>query len=306
MSADFLAISKFTPDQAREYLERVRWGKDGAVCPHCGCTIAYRITPAEGSSTRKGVYKCKKCRKQFTVTVGTIMENTKIPLNKWLMAIYLMCASKKSISAHQVHRMLKVTYKAAWFMCHRIREAMTQEPLSILMTGNVEVDETYMGGKHKGKRGRGAEGKTPVVAMVERGGELRARKMKRLTATTLKAEIYKHVDRSATIHTDEFRSYNGLDVYYASHQTVNHGRKEYVRGICYTNTLESWFGLLKRGVNGTYHHISEKHLDRYVDEYVFRYNNRKIKDSERAVVAIKQIADKRLTYEALRSDTMDT
>lgn len=192
-------------------------------------------------------------------------------------------------------------------MCHRIREAMTQEPLANLLMGNVEVDETYIGGKHKGKRGRGAEGKTPIVDIVERGGELRARKMKRLTATTLKAEIYKHVDRSATIYTDEFRSYNGLDMYYAIHQTINHERKEYVRGICYTNTLESWFGLLKRGVNGTYHHISEKHLDRYVDEYVFRYNNCKINDSQRAIVAIKIVADKRLTYEALKADaTMDT
>lgn len=185
MSADFLTISKFSPDQAREFFERIRWGEDGAVCPHCGCTTAYKITPKKGSSTRKGLYKCKKCRKQFTVTVGTIMEQTKLPLNKWLMAIYLMCASKKSMSAHQIHRMLKINYKHAWFMCHRIREAMTQEPLSSLLKGNVEVDETYIGGKHKGKRGRGAEGKTPVVALVERGGKLRARKMKRLTSATL-------------------------------------------------------------------------------------------------------------------------
>jgi len=307
MTADFLAISKFTPDQAREYLECIRWGKNGAVCPHCGCTITYKITPKEGSSTRKGVYKCKKCRKQFTVTVGTIMEGAHIPLNKWLMAIYLMCASKKSMSAHQVHRMLKVTYKTAWFMCHRIREAMLQEPLSSLLSGNVEVDEAYVGGKHKGKRGRGAEGKTPVVALVERGGELRAKKIKRLTSKTLKEEIYKHVNRSAHIHTDEFRSYRGLDKVYASHQTVQHGCGQYVNGNCYTNTVEGWFSLLKRGVNGTFHHVSEKHLDRYVDEFVFRYNNRKINDSERAIVAIKQVSGKRLTYEVLKSNaTMDT
>lgn len=244
MTANFLSISKFTPDQAHEYLEGIRWGKDGASCPHYGCKTAYKIIPAEGSSTRKSVYKCKECRKQFTVTVGTIMESAYIPLNKWLMAIYLMCASKKSMSAHQIHRTLKITYKTAWFMCHRIREAMTQEPLSILLKGNVEVDETYTGGKHKGKRGRGAEGKTPVVALVEREGKLRAKSMKRLTAATLKAEIFRQVDTSAHIHTDEFRSYKGLDKVYASHQTVSHGCGQYVNGNCYTNTLEGWFSLL--------------------------------------------------------------
>lgn len=307
MPADFLTISKFTPAEAREFLECVRWGEDGTICPHCNCKTAYKITPKQDSSTRVGVYKCKACRKQFTVTVGTIMEGSHIPLNKWLIAIYLMCASKKSMSAHQIHRTLKVTYKSAWFMCHRIRLAMTQEPLTNLLKGNVEVDETYVGGKHKGKRGRGAEGKTPVVALVERGGELRARQMKRLTSSTLKAEVYRQVDVSAHIHTDEFRSYQGLGKVYASHQTVQHGCGQYVNGNCYTNTLEGWFSLLKRGVNGTFHHVSGKHLDRYVDEFVFRYNNRKINDSERAIVAIIQVDGKRLTYETLKSNaTMDT
>ena len=281
-------------EQAREFLEEIRWGKE-PICPHCGNVGAYDLVPKGGSSTRSGVYKCKACRKQFTVTVNTIFHDSHIPLNKWLMAIYLMCSSKKGISAHQIHRTLGITYKSAWFMCHRIREAMKQNPQGFLK-GDVEVDETYIGGRHKGKRGRGAEGKTPVVALIERGGELRAKKMNCLSAKNLKQAIKENVDKSSNINTDEFRSYRGLEKEYAKHSTVQHGFGVYVNGNAHTNTLEGWFSLLKRGVNGTFHHVSDKHLDRYINEFVFRYNNRKIDDGMRSILAIIQVKDKRLNY----------
>ncbi len=285
-------------DKARALLESIRWGEIGVICPHCGSIKAYKLTakPDSKSPVRKGVYKCKDCRKQFTVTVGTIFEDSRIPLHKWLMGIYLMCSSKKGISAHQIHRTLGITYKTAWFMCHRIRLAMTQSPLKEMLTGTVEVDETYIGGKRRGKRGRGAENKSPVVALIERGGELRAKKVSTVSAKTLKTFIRENVDKSANIRTDEFRSYRGLDKEFTSHNAVHHGFGEYVSGDAHTNTLEGWFSLLKRGVNGTFHHVSDKHLDRYVDEFVFRYNNRKIDDATRSVLVMKRTSGKRLTY----------
>jgi transposase-like protein len=283
---------------ARELLERLRW-PNGPVCPHCESTEAYKLTPKADTEThvRQGVYKCKKCRKQFTVTVGTIFEGARIPLQKWLMAIYLMCASKKGISSHQLHRMLDVTYKTAWFMTHRIRFAMTQTPMAEKLTGTVEVDETYVGGKKRGgKRGRSTENKTPVVALVQRNGDVRAFKVKNVTAKTLKEAIDKNVSKDANLMTDGFPAYKGLDQEYASHQTVDHGAGEYVRGDVYTNTAEGWFALLKRGIMGTFHHVSEKHLDRYVNEFEFRYNLRKTNDGDRAVAAIVGAKGKRLTY----------
>lgn len=292
MKANFLTISEMTEEQAREYLEAIRWGEDGAECPHCHSKEAYVL---DGDSSRSGLYKCKDCRKQFTVTVGTIFHGSRIPIKKWLLAIHLMCASKKGISAHQIHRQLGITYKTAWFMCHRVRMAMEQNPEGFL-TGEVEVDETYIGGKRHGKRGRGAEGKNPVVALIERGGELRAGKVNHLSAQKLQGIIRNHVDTSANINTDEFRSYNGLDKTFAKHNTVKHYAGGYVNGTAHTNTLEGWFSLLKRGVNGTFHHVSEKHLDRYINEFVFRYNNRKIDDAMRSVLAMKQTEGKRLTY----------
>jgi transposase-like protein len=298
MQANFLTISEMTEEQAREYLENIRWGEHGAKCPHCKSEEAYKL---EGKATRSGLYKCKKCRKQFTVTVGTIFHGSRIPIKKWLLAIYLMCASKKGISAHQIHRQLGITYKSAWFMCHRIRTAMEENPEGFL-TGEVEVDETYIGGKRKGKRGRGAEGKTPVVALIERGGELRAQKVNRLSAQKLKGIIKQNVAVTANINTDEFRSYNGLDKTYANHNTVKHYSGEFVNGTAHTNTLEGWFSLLKRGVNGTFHHVSEKHLHRYINEFVFRYNNRKSDDAIRSMLAIGQTGDKRLSYYQTTSD----
>jgi len=284
---------------ARELLEKIRW-PNGPVCPHCGVIDnAYKLTAKEGSKrpVREGVYKCGACRQQFTVTVKTIFEGSRIGLHKWLMAIYLMCSSKKGISAHQLHRTLGITYKSAWFMCHRIRFAMTQEPFAALLTGTIEADETYVGGKKRGgKRGRGSENKTPVFALVQREGEVRAKSVPNVKGQTLKDAIRENVDTSARIMTDQFMAYSGLAKEFAEHGVVDHGAGEYARGDVYTNTAESYFSLLKRGVIGTFHHVSPQHLDRYVNEFGFRWNSRKSTDGVRVVRAIEGIEGKRLYY----------
>lgn len=298
-NVNFATIAKHFADEdaARDLLEQVRW-PNGTICPHCGVIdTAYKITPKPGSKTRKGLWKCKDCRKQFTVTVGTIFHGSRIPLHKWLMAIYLMCASKKGVSAHQLHRQLEITYKSAWFLAHRIREAMDESPLAEMLSGVVEADETYVGGKKRGgKRGRGSENKTPVAALVQRGGDIRAKKVERVTAATLKTNIRENVEPGAHIMTDELRSYRGLDKEFASHQTVAHSAREYVRGDVHVNTAESWFSLLKRGVYGTFHHVSDTHLDRYLNEFAFRWNHRDSTDGERTVSVIRNVAGKRLFY----------
>ncbi len=292
----FINISNFTNKQAREYLESVRWSK-GVICPHCNSKKSFKLTAKKGSKkpVRDGVYKCSSCRKQFSVTVGTIFENSHISLNKWLIAIYLICSSKKGISSNQLHRMLDITYKSAWFMSHRIRYAMEQNNKGYL-SGTVEVDETYIGGFKSGTTGRGSENKTPVVALIQRNGEVRSKQIDKLTSKNLKAYIRENVDKDSTIITDEFRSYNGLNKEFKDHQTVNHSKKEYVRGDVYTNTVEGYFSLLKRGINGTFHHISKKHLQRYLAEFDFRYNHRILKDETIASILIENSKGKRLTY----------
>jgi len=282
---------------AREYLEHLRW-PNGAVCPHCNSVGAYKLQPkaASTSPVRKGVWKCKSCRKQFTVTVNTVFEDSHIPIHTWLSAIQFLCASKKGMSAHQLHRMLNVTYKSAWFMAHRIRYAMGQQPMAEKLQGIIEADETYIGGKRHGKRGRGAENKTPVFALIQRDGDVRSFKTERVTGKNLKGIIRDHVDTSSTIMTDEFLAYKGLDKEFVSHQTVNHGIKEYARGNAHVNNAEGYFSLLKRGIVGVYHHISRQHLDRYLDEFNFRYNSRKIEDNLRMVLAIESVEGKRLMF----------
>jgi len=282
-------------DEARAYLEQLRW-PNGATCPHCEAIGAYKLQPKADSKrpVRKGVWKCKSCRKQFTVTVGTIFEDSHIPIYQWLSAIQFLCSSKKGMSAHQLHRMLHITYKSAWFMAHRIRYAMGQPPLTEKLQGIVEADETCIGGKAHGKRGRGAENKTPVFALVQRGGDVRSFKTESVTAKNLKAMIRENVDRASTIMTDEFLAYKGLNKEFASHQTVSHGTREYVRGNTHVNSAEGYFSLLKRGIIGTYHHISAQHLDQYLNEFNFRYNSRKVDDAFRMVLAIEGVKGKRL------------
>lgn len=289
------------PEKAREYLEALRW-PDGPVCPHCGAKGAYKLTAKIGSKNpvRAGVYKCADCREQFTVTVSSIFEDSKIGLDKWLFAIHLLCASKKGMSAHQLHRMLGITYKSAWFMAHRIRYAMSQPSFTEKLKGVVEADETYVGGKGKTQyRGR-ATGKTrtAVVSVVKRegktAGQIRSFPVVRVTAENLSDILRENVDRSAHLCTDQFASYGPIGAMYASHQTVNHSKGEYARGWAHSNTVEGVFSILKRGLTGVYHQVGQHHLHRYLSEFDFRYNNRKITDAERAILAIKGTAGKRL------------
>lgn len=294
-------------DAARVYLENLLW-PDGTVCPHCGTVDhAYK-------TKRPGVYRCasKECRKDFSVTVGTVMERSKIALHKWLIAFHLMTASKKGISAHQLHRMLDIGYEAAWFMCHRIREAMRDGGLKPPMGGNgriVEADETYHGrvdeprtkttsGRPFIKSGKAAN-KRPIVALVERGGRVRSFHVAVATKVNVTEIVRSNIDRESRLHTDESNLYKGSDAHFASHETVRHTAKEYVRGEVHTNTVEGVFSIFKRGMRGVYQHCKEKHLHRYLAEFDFRYNNRTalgVTDGERAALAIMGIVGKRLTY----------
>jgi transposase-like protein len=298
---DLSKLAKHFSDEAaaRKLLERMRWrGNPG--CPHCGGADPYQLNPKEGSKTRQGLWKCRACRQQFTVTVGTIFEDSHIPLSKWLLAIHLICASKKGMSAHQLHRMLGITYKTAWFMAHRLRYAMSQEPLASKLRGVVEVDETYVGGKRKGRTGRPAAGdqqKTAVMALVERGGRVRAMPLECVTSKNVREIIAKHIDfRQSELMTDEANVYAGYGAGPMPHHTVNHGRGEYVRGSVHTNTVEGFFSLLKRGINGSFHHVSKQHLHRYCDEFSFRYSARHVSDGERAGQLVLAAEGKRLTY----------
>jgi len=292
-------VTRMTEDEARDYLERIRW-PDGPVCQHCGCMEVVKL---QGKSTRPGVYKCKAkgCRKQFTVTVGTIFERSHIKLREWVIAFHLMCSSKKGISAHQLHRSLGITYKSAWFMCHRIRHAMSTGDLARpKFKGTVEMDETYVGGKPRMggvKRGRGAPNKTPVVILVQRNGGARAVVMPKVTAGNLRSHIRRNAETSATLMTDQLLLYRKIGrEQTGGHHTVNHGRKEYVRGDIYTNTAESFFALLKRGIYGNFHHCGPKHLQRYCDEFAFRWDNRNVSDGVRRDTALSMADGKRLTY----------
>src|SRR5205085_1384807 len=246
----------------------------------------------------KGLLRCKACKKQFTVMVGTIFEDSHIPLAKWFAAIYLMNASKKGVSAHQIHRMLGITYKSAWFMCHRIRYAMAQPPLQSKLSGIVEADECYIGGKRRGQIGRPGpnSNKAPVVALVERGGSVRSFHIGRVTAENLHEVLTDNIEAEARLMTDENNAYLALGREFASHETVNHSIKEYARGDVTTNTIEGYLGLLKRGINGIYHQVGAHHLHRYLAEFDFRYNHRKLTDGERTEAAIRGFEGKRLTY----------
>lgn len=290
-------------DKARQYLEAVRW-PHGPVCPHCGAVGGHYALG--GDSTRAGLYKCKDCREQFTVTVGTVFERSKIKLNVWLQAVYLLCSSKKGMSAKQLERMLGVTYKTAWFMAHRIREAMTNNPTGLLGGGGgvVEADETYWGKKPGTVKRRGYAHKNPVVSLVERGGKVRSFHVADVKASTIKEILVKNIDKSANLMTDEASVYIKAGREFKSHESVAHGAKEYTRGKVHTNTIESYFSIFKRGMIGTYHKCGEQHLKRYAAEFDFRYNNRQslgVDDIQRTEEALKGIAGKRLTYRRINT-----
>ncbi len=305
-------LSKLTEDQARETLERIR-RPNGPVCAHCGC--AENVTKLNGKKHRAGVYKCNDCGEQFTVTINSVMEASHISIRHWLMAFSILCSAKKGISALQLQRQLGLgSYRSAWHLCHRIRHAMSQDPLKGLLQGDVTADETYVGGKpRKGGRkikrnandmaivGRGTP-KIPVVALVERGGRARSWPIYHVNAKTLKSAIRENVDPSATIMTDEFVSYKGIGKHFeGGHHTVNHGSGEYVRYVegkkISTNDAECYFSLLKRGVMGSFHHISRKHMHRYCNEFSYRWNERKTSDEVRTAKAIALSGGARLMYQ---------
>ena len=296
-----LNAPRFRDDQkAREYLEALRW-PNGPICPHCGS--AAKPYALNGKATRPGVWKCSDCREQFTVTVGTVFERSKIPLSKWLTATYLLCSSKKGMSSHQLHRTLGVTYKTAWFMTHRIREAMKDGNGSALggpgTSGIVEADETYFGKTVGQGKGSHSAKKQKVVALVERNSRVRAFHVPSVTAKTFKPILEGQIAESARLMTDDAAHFGKIGKAFKSHETVNHSAGEYARGDVTTNTVEGYFGILKRGISGVYQHVSPEHLNRYVNEFSFRYNNRTalgIEDAERAANALKGIQRKRLTY----------
>jgi transposase-like protein len=306
---DIFSAAHFRDDTAaREYLQSVLW-PEGPICPHCGViNHAY-------ATKKPGVFRCAEaaCRKDFTVTMRTVMERSKIALHKWLQAFHLMCSSKKGISAHQLHRTLDIGYEAAWFMCHRIREAMRDGGLAPLGGGGgiVEADETYFGNVPEAKRrtmtttGRPftKKGKTAnkraIVSLVERGGRVRSFHPATADGETVAKIVRENIERETRLHTDESRLYHKVGTEFAAHETVNHSAKEYARGDVTTNSVEGYFSIFKRGMRGVYQHCGEKHLHRYLAEYDFRFNHRTklgFNDGERAALAVKGASGKRLTY----------
>jgi transposase-like protein len=300
-------------EKAREYLEMTRW-PNGPYCPHCGNSDEAKITRLNGQSHRKGLHQCNECSEHFTVTVGSVMERSHIPLNKWVLGFHLMAASKKGVSAHQLMRTLGLgSYRTAWFMAHRIREAMKDmNPEPMGGEGKViEADETYHGKREtprernkysppptRGGKSGGAE-KRVIFGLVERGGKARTFHIHRATAQEVRTIIVTNVSRKSILNTDESPIYTALGKEFASHKTINHSRNEYVKGETHTNTVENLWSVFKRGMRGVYQHCGEAHLHRYLAEFAFRHNSRSalgISDGERALDAIKGAAGKRLTY----------
>lgn len=299
---------------AYAYIEAHVWA-DGRCCPHCG--VEGRSGALKGKSTRIGVYKCYECRKPFTVKVGTIFESSHIKLHVWLQAIFLISSSKKGVSANQLHRTLGITLKSAWFLSHRIREAMREGGLDPLGGGGgvVEADETYFGKKSgpapekttigtdfTRRRGDARKQKRAIVSLVERGGRVRSFHVDKADKHTVANIVVKNIKKETRLHTDESLLYKGADGYFQQHETVHHASKEYARGDVTTNSVEGYFSIFKRGMKGIYQHCGEQHLHRYLAEYDFRYNNRHAlgyNDEDRASTLLKGIVGKRLTYETV-------
>ena len=289
-------------DAARTYFEEMRWPSGVPLCPFCG-SEGGRVNrkPSGRRKAQKGVCKCKHkdCRKQFTVTKGTVFEASHVGINLWMMCLFIMCASKKGVSAHQIHRMLKLTYKTSWFMAHRIRFAMNEGPLAEVLNGVVEIDETFVGGK--GELGTKHLRKTPVVALIQRGGKARTQIVANVTQKNLRKCMAECVSKEAIVNTDQSPVYQYAGKEFARHDVVNHSIDDYAHknadgSVAHVNTCESFFALLKRGVMGSFYHVSREHLHRYANEFSFRWNNRGVKDGERMEVLVEQTEGKRLTY----------
>jgi transposase-like protein len=286
---------------ARNHLESLLW-PDGPFCPHCGNADPKRIHKLKGKSTRPGVYKCNECEKPFSVTVGTVFESSHVPLHKWVYAAHLLTASKKGISSHQLMRMLGVSYKTAWFMSHRIREGMRPASFTPMGGGGktVEADETFIGRLEGQPKGRtGGWHKNIVLTLVQRGGSARSFHINGVSVSDIAPIIRQNLIRESAFITDEATHYLEVGEGFASHKTIVHSKKEYVRGAVHTNTVEGYYSIFKRGMKGVYQHCSEKHLHRYLSEFDFRYSNRialGIDDQIRAEKALQGITGKRLTY----------
>lgn len=296
---------------AFEHVEAMLWA-DGPTCPHCGnCGKIYALKGVRSKPSKKnpegverhGLKKCAECRKQFTVRIGTIFEESHIPLHKWLQAIHLMTSSKKGISAHQLHRVLEITYKSAWFMAHRIREAMRNDNTVDFGSGGgvVEVDETFIGHKHKKAEGaRGYAHKNAMLSLVDRTtGRTKSIVVDNVKASTLLPILRENIAKEAIVYTDEAKQYNRLGSEFADHDFTTHSKGNYVRGNVHTNTIEGYFSIFKRGMKGVYQHCGKQHLHRYAAEFEFRYNNRVangVSDQARANIALQSIVGKRLKY----------
>ena len=287
-------------DAAYQHVESILW-PDGPICPKCGALDnAYRM---KGKRARPGLRRCRDCKKDFTVKIGTIFEDSHVKMHQWVQAMYLMCASKKGFSAHQLHRMLGVTYKTAWFMSHRIREAMRSGSFKAPLGGEgkkVEADETFIGRKKGVPVRRGTAHKMAVLSLVERGGEVRSFPINTTKAKEIGPIVNKHIAKESDLMTDEAGQYQSIGKRFASHGWVTHSTGQYVDGPVHSNTVEGYFSIFKRGMKGVYQHCSEQHLHRYLAEFDFRYNNRVangINDKERVDNALNGAAGKRLTYQ---------
>jgi transposase-like protein len=300
--ASVLTVPHFHDEAAAyEFVEAHVW-PNGPFCLHCGeAERIYRIAPNPAKKVRLGLHKCGSCRKQFTVKVGTVFESSHVPLHVWLQAMHLICSSKKGISSNQLHRTLGVTLKTAWFMSHRIREAMRDGSMSPLGGKGkfVEVDETYIGRVRGMRKTRGPGHKMKVLSLVERGGSIRSIKVESVSRPTVEAIVKANVNRESRLMTDEAPYYPRIGRHFAGHESVNHSADEWAHGAAHTNTLEGFFSIFKRGMRGVYQHCGERHLHRYLAEFDFRYNNRSgngTNDQDRTCLALSGIIGKRLTY----------